>query len=468
MKKIIFSMLSLLCGAGLMAQTQVMTVYKADGSKQTFKVESVERVAFEEMALAELDNQFALNDAVTTIGSVVELVTETGYRFALYEQEGVTDITDTPAMELFVATALMGKQLDLSQLPDGDVAIWLQGKKCASLSGSLKVSFDRFGNNLTVALDTECESGLLRADYMGPFSVTYVASGDFIVTLNEDKRIAYTVPSVLRQQPAKTGDPTGFAFGDIEVTSAAGYLDGHAAVRVTLTNSALYTGAIDMVAAADSYTFQYFDYETGTIYSTVTAGTLTTHEATDGKVYLALNATLEDGTVVSAEYFGAVTDVESLDAMVPEVIYPNEYTYYNGDGVATINKEIIDLQYSIDTSGRYVFYFVSATESSYSCPQLTVSPDFINAGEIDCGNLPQNSFKIRYSTFQMESLSGNEYKDPYIYIPTNGTLSISKDENDNYVIYFDMINEYTKGTGTEVFGDNYRLTITYRGVATAK
>ncbi len=444
-----------------------MKVYQKDGSVQTFKVEQVERVAFEEKEELVLSNQYAINDAVKTIGSVVEERVDGGYKWALYEAENITDMTETPAISLFVAQESMGKTLDLSTMTAAEATISIaDAPEYTALTGTLKAALDKFGKNISISLNAETDGydNLLIA-YNGTFATTYTASGLFNVTPAGGETVTGNVRSLLCMPATEAGAATSFALGDAETTTAEGFADGQYAIWISLSPSVLYSGKVDMATATDSYTFKFIDYTTGNVTETVTAGAITTHKATDGKTYIAIEATLADGTAVAAEFFGAALETASLEGMIPQKTLPNEYVFYNADGKINLQYTITKVEYKVSGKGLYVFYLESEEESSYSCPQLSVAPELINAGDIDLSALAPNTFQIKYSSFQLYSPDGD-----YRHIPTNGTMRISKDDNDNYEIFFDAMNDYyqTQSGNTLYGGDNTRLTISYKGAVSAK
>ncbi len=444
--------------------TTNVSVELSDGSSKAVCAVTVELVV--------LNNQYALNNDVHSIGSVIELKSlEAGYRLALYEQEGVTNTDATPTMELFVATEKMGETLNLAQVTDDIATVSFNGQQYAFTSGTLKISkrnsIQLGGDAVTVVLDAECELGRLRANYTGLFAVVERYEGSNTLVVNNSE---FSIATMLRN-PAELGERIGFAFGNIEATSAEDYLEAKYAVWVDVSQSAIGR-TIDMTTEKEYYTFTFFDYGNENIYDAtnvrIKEGTITTHQVADGRVYLALNVTLDkgEGITITAEYFGAVTDVESLDAMVPNY---NKYILYDNSGNATVTKQITQLQLqNVVATDRDTIYFVSADEvpGSYlnPCPMLIVSNELINAGEINCSDSENASlFKLKYKTISLGLQGGSS-----VYTPTNGILSISKDENNNYTINLDIVNKYISPYSSGEQGDNYRLKIRYQGVATKK
>ncbi len=451
--------------------TTNVSVALADGSQKVSCVVNVVLVA--------LENQYEFNSEVDTIGSVVELATANGYRFNFYDQQGVTTLDETPVLELFILADSMGKDIDLLQAVDAEIVF--KAQKCTAHSGSLKVSKDKFGKKVIVSLDVKCDLGRLRAEYEGAFSVTYMANNDFVVTTNDSVDKNYTISSVLRQNPTTTGGRTGFAFTNVKVNSVDDCSASDYAVWVEVSQSALYKGTIDMKTDKDKYTLTFIDYKNEIICdkanSKVKSGTLTTYQATDGRVYIALDVTVErdvarEGEVnsytITAEYFGATIDVNDLNPMISVF---NKYIYYNNDGEESANKKITQLQLlDVVAADRDTFYFVSADELaggySNSCPMLIVSNELINAGEIDCSDSEKASlFKLKYNTISLGLQGGTT-----TYVPTNGTLFVSKDDSNIYTISLDITNRYVSNSayGGYESGDSFRLKVNYRGTATKK
>ncbi len=495
MKRLIFSLLCLFCAFVAQAQVQVMKVYQKDGTLgQTFKVDNVERievesaasnfyqkngkvetfqvkdidrVAFEEAELVRLNNQYAASDEIRTIGSAVREQVVGGYRFALYEAKDVTTMEKNPLLDIFVAEEFIGKTLDLSTMTDGEATLSLTGApEYASLMGTLRVGYDKFGNNLIVSLEAETDKHQdIRAAYTGAFSTAYSVNGLLRVTPAEGETFEQSVASFFRMAATETGGATHFALGDVEATAPSGLLAGKYGVWVSLSAAALYKGEINLAESVGSYTIKLMDYAAGQVIENAKSGTLTTRLLDGDKVYITLNATLSDDTQVAAEFVGTPLDVESLDAMTPEKKHANEYAFYNADGKVATQCSITSVTRSTTGKGLYEFRFVSDEDGSYNCPRLTVSPDFLNAGDIDLSQLEANTFQIKYSSFQLYSPDGD-----YRHIPTNGTLSISRDAEGNYTFRFEAVNDYytTQSGQTSYGGDNTRLVIYYKGSVTEK
>ncbi len=444
--------------------TTNVSVELSDGSSKAVCAVTVE--------LAVLNNQYALNNDVHSIGSVIELKSlEAGYRLALYEQEGVTDKNTIPTIELYVDvdTEPNGEILNLA---DGIVTVSFKGEECTLTSGSLKISKRKTmagGETVTVALDAVCDLGRLRANYTGLFAVVerYEGTNTLVVATN-DSRSELPIPSMLRK-PAVTGEHIGFAFGNIEATLAEDYLEAKYAVWVDISQSAFGERTIDMTAEKDYYTFTFIDYDNTNVYDATNAivreGTIRTHKTTDGRVYLALNVTLDKGFTITAEYFGEVTDVDDLTPMIPSK-KESWFYFYGKDGTLGMNAPINTATRKTNTKGLYVFDFGNNDPSvfNYNWPRLTVSPDFVNGGVIDLSTLEPNTFEIRLDNGFTLYSPDNAYK----ATPNNGTLEIKSDDKGNYTINLDVQNYYTKGDSDEQQGDPSRIVIEFDGPVTEK
>lgn len=474
MKRIAFSIIALLVSlASATAQTQVMTVHQKDGTVQNFPLDQIEEVTFDKSELPQLQNQFASDDVVTSIGSVLMTQDGTDYGFALYEAKGVTEISAGNALLVISLPAdQLGKSIDLATADPDDVFVG-QGDSQADLqSGTLKVSFDKFNKNVTISLESQTTTGhYLRAAYAGSFVRTYTADNELYVTPQGGEPANYGIASVLRVKPASTGDATQIAFGDAQATTAGGLQQSHCAVWFGVAASKL-NSTIDLAADKSSYTFKYIDYATGsTLENTVAEGTLTTAQADGDKVYFTLSARLEDGTLVEADYYGTVTDVESLDAMVPTPVMPNKFLYYNADGAAQYDKPIVTVKYKDTTTSDGIavrtLYFApenADVSDKWSSPQLQFTEKFVNAGKVDLSQLQEgDGFKIVFGSLQLTSPDAMYHG--WSAVPDNGLLTLTQDADGNYDIYIEIVNKYKMGTTSG--GDGNKLVLSYKGKAEA-
>ena len=443
------------------AQTRrVMTVHQKDGTTKVYKVNSIENVTFTDEALATLRNQWAYNDDVKDLSKVTMLDANGSYEFALYGNDNDTK----PVFELTIPQSLMGQEITLGSDDAQDVKVAYNGET-PKLTGTLQARFDKFKKNVTITLEAEtADYSDLRCKWSnGAFTQIYTATNS-IKTTNVNDVKTYDIASALVLNPATTGAATIFAFGDVEATTADGLLAGKIGVAVSISASKLYNGTIDMVADANSYTLKYIDYATRITYDKVKAGTITTAQDKDGKLYIKINATFDDNRTVELEYYGTAATVESLDGMIPAAVAANEYKYYNSDGAVSLNKEL-GTSYIDEYKGNYTFYFIPEGESKTSSNRvvLKVSQDLINAGEVsiaDLGDTPIFDLKFTAGGMQLQSTAAGH---GYGNTPNNGTLKIVKDDNDNYEVSLEIANRYKSPWGSSIAGDNTKLVLNFQG-----
>lgn len=447
------------------AQTQtrrVMTVHQKDGTTKVYKVNSIENVTFTDEALATLSNQWAYNDDVKDLSKVTMLDANGSYVFALYGSDSDTK----PVFELTIPQSLMGHEITLGADDAQDVKVAYNGET-PKLTGTLQARFGKLKKNVTITLEAEtADYSDLRCKWInGAFTQIYTATNS-IKTTNVNEVNTYGVASALVLNPATVGAATTFAFGDVNATTADGLLAGKIGVAVSISASKLYNGTIDLATDADSYTLKYIDYATRVTYEKVKAGTITTAQDKEGKLYIKINATFDDNRTIELEYYGATTAVESLDGMTPAAV-SNSYKYYNADGDVAINR-IIGQSYYKEYKGNTTFYFIPKDGSktdSYNRVELKVSSDLINAGEIQLASLAANTstsvfdLKLNGSYMLLQSYAAGH---GYGNTPNNGTLTITKDASGNYTISLDVRNKYSNNY-TENGGDNTRLVLDFKG-----
>ena len=262
MKKTVLTMLCLMAMSASYAQTtkRIMTVQQKDGTKVEYKVDNVERVSFSERTYADLDNQWALNENVNDVKTVLLKETDGYSSFMLYSAENVTsDLALNPDVAITLPAASVGQDVDLAALAEAGGKLVCGDREFKK--GALKVKFDKFKKNVTVTVEAEDGADDFRCEYTGTFSRTYDASNTFSVTDTEQATTRFSVLSALCVQPSATGEPTNFAFADVEAQAPADFLNAKAAVWFSVSAAKLYNGTVDMATEADSYTFRYFQHD---------------------------------------------------------------------------------------------------------------------------------------------------------------------------------------------------------------
>ena len=456
------------------AQTskRIMTVIEKDGTKTEYVVSNVERVTFTEREKPELSNQWALNEDVTTIGSVVVNQSGNYTQLDLYEATEITGDPDlgggdTPDITFYVPTSLMGQSVDLST-EEGQQVIIMKGYSQVHPTGTFQAKFDRFQKNITLSLEGELNGADdFRAAYQGTFKKAYSASGEISVTTADGTTDSQTIYTTFTVNPTTTGGSTHFAFADEIGAEPADMLTGKYAVWVSVSAAKLYEGDIDMAEEATSYTFRFIDYATGTTYETVSAGTITTAQDYLGRAYVKVSATLENGTQVAVEYVGSYIETESLDALIPVPVLPNGFQYYNADGTVTNDVTIGSVLYKDGTGVKTLYFYPEGSTSKYDNARVEIkfSTSWVGAGKKDLSQLAAgDNFQVKYTQGGITLYSP---ENAYMNVPNNGTFSVSTDADGNYSVYLDVTNKYNcEGTGVTDGGDNTRLVLSYNGALT--
>lgn len=472
MKKtfVLLSMATLL-GLTATAQTskRIMTVVEKDGTKTEYVVSNVERVTFSEREKPTLSNQWAYNEDVTDIGSVVINQTSNYCQIDLYE---ATDITgdpdlgggDAPDITFYVPSSLMGQSVDLAT-EEGQQVIIMKGYTTVHPTGTFQAKFDKFEKNITINLESELNgTDDFRAAYEGTFKKAYSASGEISVTTAEGTTTSQTIYTPFIVQPTTTGAATQFAFADEIGAEPADVHTGKYAVWISVSASKLYGSNIDMATETGSYTFHFIDYATGLTYESVSSGTITTAQDYLGRSYVKVEATLTDGTQVGAEYVGNYIEVDDLEALIPTPVMANGYHFYNSDGAETNSVSIGSVLYKDGTDVRTLYFYPEGSTSKYDNTRVEIkfSTSWIGAGKKDLSQLAKgDNFCVKYTQGGITLYSP---ENDYMNVPNNGTFSVSTDADGNYSVYLEVVNKYDcAGTGVTDGGDNSKLVLSYNG-----
>lgn len=459
MKKYIVAALCFAAVLPTFAQTKrVMTVIQKDGSKTEYKVNSVENVTFADVDLPTLTNQWAFGEDIKSIGKVTMLETADSYVFSIYGEE---EDAQAPVLEIMMPQTLMSKKVELGAEGSEGVKVVYNGET-PTLTGTVQARFDKTKQNVTITLESETANySDLRCKWNGAFAQVYSATNTIKVT-NVAQVSDNSIASALVLNPTTTGAATTFAFGDATATAADGLLAGKVGVSVGISASKLYNGTIDMATETDSYTFKYIDYATHIVYDKVKAGMITTAKDAEGKLYIKIEATLDDNRTVELEYYGTTTEVESLDDMIPAAVAENEYKYYNSDGAVSMNKTL-GTSYVDEYNGNYTFYFVPEGDTKYSSDKVTlkVSSDLINAGDISIADLNDVAiFDLKFKSMGLQSTAAGH---GYGNTPNNGTLNIKKSDDGVYEVSLEITNLYKSPWGGNIAGDNTKLVLNFKG-----
>lgn len=462
MKKIALLFCVALSSLMLQAQEEIMKVCKADGTVVTFKVAEVDSVVFGVEEEVVLNNQYEIYNKVHDILQVIEEDAVDGFYSYQFFEEG-----EQPTLTLRIPSALLGKTVDLGE--SSEVQIY-SGELLldAPVSGSLKISKDKFQKNVTVAVEAVWEQTELRVQYSGIFTKNYVATNLMAMTTEEAGQDTEKILTVFKQTEA-TGGSTAFLFGASDTTNPEDLTQTDYAIYISLSASKLNAGTIDLTTDANSYQLKVYDYVSGNIVSAGenVVGILTTYADPSGdenKICLKLHATLENGTVLVVDYFGSTT-VADLELAKPVVASTNCYTLTNTDGLVETKADIVQLKVKEDGDFTYFYFMKNDTDretDTWNTPNLAIKTSLINAGELDVVDAEAFTWKFNFFGMALSS-TDNEWMN----IATNGVIKVDFD-GENYTIDFTITDSYytpwSQGTPS---GTMREMKLHYVGAGTA-
>lgn len=453
---------ALCCGLAALAQVQVMTIHRTDGTTVDYPVTTIDSITFSTLEPAELDNEYDFNTAVTPITAVTEVRSTQGLTYR------IDDATQEGALSVSIPADGLGTAYDLSTAAARGVKLqWAGTDLSEGLAGSLRVQKDKSGKFLTLTLEASWQGNTLRVGFSGTYAVAYTASGRFTVTPAEGAAYKGRMASVFTMTEG-TGGTRHFAFGPVDTTSPADMLGGDCVVWFSVSAAKLGAGTFSVTDAAGSYMLRLIDYKRQTVTEalTGTTGTITTAldpEGTGGTYYIALDLTLQDGTRIVADYFGSTTTVASLDDLYFERPAENSLVITNDVGDETTRVPLVGMQ--VRESGIFTyFYFMKQADDdpddSFLTPMVKVKTALIDAGEIDLAAAEARTWEVKYQAFQLSS-QDNEYMNKV----NDGTLSVSRNDDGTYSIYLYLLDSYITPWGGTSGGTQNALNILYEGPA---
>lgn len=296
------------------------------------------------------------------------------------------------------------------------------------------------------------------------FSVETISYA-FSVTPNGGEETGYeTIPSVFRVNPAETGQATEFGFGTVQADDPSGLTAGEYGLWLTVSAAKLYQGEFDLAENPNSYTLRllkYADSAVESINDKVTSGTISTsRNVKTGNVTLQISAVFSDGTIVTADWTGKPTDIESLEGMNPAHVYGNEFYYYSDYEGDPITANITSVSMTTNTKNQRVFKFTLDQTLSGGTPEIRILESLIGSGEIELASATQGDFEIRYGGIQLAA------PETYRNVPNNGVMNVVENSDGTYEIFIEVINSYTTdwGYGTpSTGGDRQKILINYKG-----
>ena len=433
-----------------------------------------------------LRNQYALDDAVTKIGSIVEWVDlEAGTTtYYLYEAEGVTGApaTENPAavtIELESAldaekivngrlTAGSKLEIDFSTADLSKVSIQCgEFETAEGTTGKLTLMKDRGDEaKLSVSLDIENADSRLRAKYdNNTIGVGYASTNHMTVTVDgapvKDVDLT-TIYRFYNQSVARYQFALGVPDPDAEEPQEglAGLTTGGYAVLLNIASSDMGK-TFDLATDVDKIGLFVYDYGTYTTYDPTMAsgkgatGTVRAIAVGTATYYVSVDVQFPTGPSVKAEWYGSFTrhEADMTAVLKPVMPYKPQFVAYDEDGSVVNDWEIREVQvrhgaysYNDYKANAYFFYFVTpqtdgqvgGVDSPNGTPVLCVQGDYsaTESLNVDIDALPAQGDKFIWE-FKMNNrdyLGYTEYGfDPswqsgtFCRCPDVASVSISKD-----------------------------------------
>ena len=445
-----------------------------------------------------LDNQFELDKAVSDIGSAVEWhnPADGSTAYCFYTRSGVEAPSDAiPAdMQITFAPGIETTGIDLSSADPEQVSVVCgEFRNTAGTTGTLSVSKNADGSELTVALDARNGGSLLRAAYAGPFAFGYESSDRIEVTADGTSEEA-VLKKVFGYRESLMNN---FAFGLADADTPAGLMEGNYAVRLGLSD--LNIGkTIDLATEASRCVFALYDYRNYATYDIAKAsgegvtGTITT-AGTAERLYLRLSVAFPDGPAVEGEWFGDITEVGEAFDIVPVKPFVPYIKIVSPDDEIVMEKNLSvmevrmekdyklrggDPQYGGAVFDAYFFYFRpensedAPVESTAIVPMLMIPASYLNSTDLDLSVAQDGlhwGFRFLSSYLQQIEYSENYtmYGSTYGYCPDEAQATVVRNADKTWRVAFGMKDSYPSAWDPDrKEGYKHTITIEWKGSAT--
>lgn len=464
-----------------------------------------------------LKNQYALDDAVKKIGSIVEWVDLTAgtTTYYLYEAEGVTSAptTETPAG----VTIQIPSDMDAEKIVDGRLTagstleIDLSTADLSKLSiqsgefaiaegatGTLTLTKDRGDDQkLSVTLDVKSSNSRLRASFdNGAIAMGYQSSNHMKITINNEAVVDADLSALYRYEykgyQFAVGVPDAAAEEPQE--GVASLTSGHFSVQFNVAaldlGKTLDLSSLANLESPDDAVFKFYlyDYKTYTTYDPTMAsgkgatGTIRTIAVGEDTYYVKIDVQFPNGPSVEAEWYGSYTNSTSdlADVLTPVKPYEPQLIIQKSDGTIlpdwTIEQVLVrevTNYYAGENkiADAYVFYFVTEqTAGAYNgLNDTSVTPTLaVPKGEnYSFENLKDATDFIWYFKFNNSALKFTSYGTSGQYqkcTPEDSSLTLTK-SGDNWNISFRMVDKgyFNSFNPSELGGYDTILRIDWQG-----
>lgn len=442
-----------------------------------------------------LNNQYALNDAVKTIGSIVEWadLNDKTTTFYLYEAEKVTAPSEETPADLIIrlssdidpdlipngllttgteGTTATPLEIDLSQIEASKISIQCgEFKTGEGATGTLTLKKNVSNDaQLSLELDVEQSGSRLRASSTNFTTVSgYESTNRMTVTVSDETKEDATIGGLYRYDLTYSNSYQ-FAFGapdpESEETGAAALTSGKYAVQMDIPIASL-DKTLDLSDLSESmenppFRFYLYDYDNYAIYDPTTSngagatGTITALRVGSDAYYVKVDVQFPNGPKVQGEWYGTFTRSQSdlSELLLPEEPYTPRILIKSPEMAELLNWKIKQVMVRHDTNfpigggptiKAYVFYFISEMsdledlDNSYAIltPYLAVCDDYLtcNVADMKAETNLQWYFKFGYNDGVTLLYKGTaEYGSPASYVyrtPDESSLLISKTQTEN-------------------------------------
>lgn len=450
-----------------------------------------------EAAPQKLDNQFELDKTATAVGSVVEwyypATGATTYYF--YTQSDITAPSEaTPAaMEITLAEGVDAAGIDLAAADPEQVKIACgEFRNAAGTTGTLVISKNGEGTELTVTLDAQNVGSRLRAAYTGAFTAGNASSNNVEFTAVDGTIEEIEQMKVFHFKESLTNN---FAFGLANAETPEGLMNHMFAVQLGLSD--LYIGeTIDLATEGSKCTFALYDYENYKTYDISkpsgqgVTGTITT-SGTAERLYLRLSVKFPDGPAVKGEWYGDVTEVDPFN-IVPVKPFVPHLTIVSEKEEVLMEKTLTGMEVRLEknyklrggdpkyggaTFDAYFFYFRYAdnsgdgVETYRTVPCFMIADKYLGSTDLDLAAAKDDlHWNFRFSADNLLQYGSGGYSEKYGttmtsgYCPDNVKVTVVKNADKTWKFTFTMKDS---GQGSwDQWGYNNTITTEWEGPAT--
>ncbi|WP_299099319.1 hypothetical protein [uncultured Alistipes sp.] len=443
-----------------------------------------------EAELPVLNNQYELNGEAVTIGSALKredpATGVTTYYF--YNEADVTEPQDgLNGLTVTLTADVTETTFDLATVDPAQVSVKYGAfQNTENTTGSLTI--EASNNGLTLAIDAEEGDNHLRAAYTGAFTFGYESRNYIKVTKDETPEEA----ALAKVFNYKKGSSNIVTFGMVDAEAPADLMEGNYAVSVSLTDSQLKEGSVDLsqlVLGQPAAQIRLFDY---TLYQTWdnakigegVTGTITAKQEGD-KTYLKIEMAYPNGPKVECEWSGNLTTVTEETDMTPVKPFEPRLTLTNSSGTVTKEKALTrlelrrekeyslrggDPQYGGAIVDAYWFYFVTEDfsasdniESRAAVPLFMIPAEYIGKEDIDLTVMNETlhwAFEYQNSSFLQYSSYSENYSmfgSVMGYCPEGAKATVIQNEDKTWKVTFSMTDRVKTTWGSSGYGSEVLL-----------